>query len=99
MTNEDQKQTPPKPKARRGMPAIDPKKGFVVSADAAQALIAQGAADARPKQGPVALETSINRPVAVAAPSTGTVTIYQATPYPSAQTQAMSFPMVCRPVP
>lgn len=97
MTNEDRNQTPPKPKGRRGMPAIDPKKGFVISADAAQALIAKGAADARPKQGSVALKTSTNEPTAVVAPSTGTVASYQVTSYPSAQNQATSFPMVCRP--
>lgn len=99
MTNEDLKQTPPKPKARRGMPVIDPKKGLVVSADAAQALIAQGAADARPKQGPVGLETSISRPVATAAPSIGTVSVSPATSYPRAQTQPTSLSMVCQPVP
>lgn len=98
MTNEDRKQTPPKPKGRRGMPAIDPKKGFVVSADAAQALIAKGATDARPKQGSVALKTSITEPIAVAAPSTGSVAGYQATSHPSAQIQVTSLPMVCRPV-
>ena len=97
MTNEDRNQTPPKPKGRRGMPAIDPKKGFVISADAAQALIAKGAADARPKQSSLALKASTNDPTAVAAPSTGTVAGYQATSYPSAQTQATSFPMVCWP--
>lgn len=89
MTNEDRKQTPPKPKGRRGMPIIDPKKGFAVSADAAKALIAKGAADARPRQrqGSVALKTSTNPSVAVVAPSTGVVAGYQTAFYPTAEIQ------------
>ncbi|CAD6570319.1 MAG: hypothetical protein ASARMPREDX12_003450 [Alectoria sarmentosa] len=89
MTNEDRKQTPPKPKGRRGMPIIDPKKGFAVSADAAKALIAKGAADARPRQrqNSVALKTSTNPSVAVVAPSTGVVAGYQTAFYPTAEIQ------------
>ena len=41
------KKSPPKP--RRGKQIIDPKKGMVVSEAAAKALIANGAADRRPK--------------------------------------------------
>ena len=92
MNNEDQKQTPPKPKGRRGMPVIDPKKGFAVSAEAAKALIANGAADARPKQPAVVLGTSISKSAAGITPSTGAVS------YPSTQTQATSVPTVCRPL-
>lgn len=95
-TNEDRKQTPPKPKGRRGMPVIDPKKGFAVTANAAKALIAQGAADVRPGQDSGALKTSNNESVAVVAPSTGIVAGYQAAFYPSAGTQVASVPTVCR---
>ena len=96
MTNEERKQNPPKPKGRRGMPVIDPKKGFAVSADAAKALIAKGAADARPIQQTGVLETSTNKSIATIAPSTGVVADYQAAFYPSAGTQATSAPTVCR---
>lgn len=99
MSNEDRKQTPPKPKSRRGMPVIDVKKGFVVSADAARALIAKGAADARPVQRLGALETSANQPAAVIAPLTDAVAASQAHFRPSAGTEAMSVPTVCRPLP
>lgn len=95
MTNEGRKQSPPKPRGRRGMPVIDPKKGFAVSADAAKALIAKGAADARPRQGSVALRKLTNESVAVAAPSNGVLAGYQATLYPSAGTQVTSVPTVC----
>lgn len=96
MTTEDRKQTPPKPKGRRGMPVIDPKKGFAVSADAAKALIAKGAADARPRQDPVAIKASTNDSVAVVAPSTGVVAGYQAALYPSAGIQVTPVPFVRR---
>ena len=95
MTNEDRKQSPPKPKGRRGMPIIDPKKGFAVSADAAKALIARGAADARPRQGSLALKASANGSVAIAAPSTGVVAGYQAGFYPGTGAEVTSVPMVC----
>lgn len=98
MGNEDRKQTPPKPKGRRGMPVVDAKKGFVVSADAARALIAKGAADARPTQRPGALETSINQPAAVITPSTDAVAGSQVAFHPSAETRAISVPAVCRPL-
>ena len=94
--NEDQKQTPPKPKGRRGMPVIDPKKGFPVSEEAAKALIANGATDARPKQSAVVPETSINKSAADIAPSTGVIASHQSTSYPSTQTQAASVPTVCK---
>ena len=97
MTNEERKQTPPKPKGRRGMPVIDPKKGFAVSADAAKALIAKGAADARPIQQTGVLDMSTNKSVAIIAPSTGVGPGYQAALYPSAGTEATSAPTVCRP--
>lgn len=93
MTNEDRKQTPPKPKGRRGMPIIDPKKGFAVSEDAAKALIAKGATDARQRRGSVALKTSSSESATVIAPSTGVVAGYQAAFCPSAGT---SIPTVCR---
>ena len=96
MTNEERKQTPSKPKGRRGMPVIDPKKGFAVSADAAKALIAKGAADARPIQQTGVLEMATNKSVATIAPSTGVVADYQAAFYPSAGTQATAAPTVCR---
>ena len=99
MANEDRKQTPPKPKARRGMPVIDPKKGFAVSADAATALIAKGAADARPRQGSAALKTSTNQSIAGVAPSTGVVAGHQAALLPIDGTQVTSTPAVCRPLP
>ena len=98
MTNEDRKQTPPKPKGRRGMPVIDAKKGFVVSAEAAKALIAKGAADVRPRQQLGAPEASASKSAAVTAPSTGVVEGSQASFYPSAGTQATSIPTVCRPL-
>lgn len=98
MTNEERKQTPPKPKGRRGMPIIDPKKGFAVSADAAKALIAKGAADARPRQDSIALKTFTNELVAVAAPSSGIMAGSRATSYPSAVTQVTSVPTVFRPL-
>ena len=94
MGNEDRKQTPPKPKGRRGMPVIDPKKGFAVSADAAKALIAKGAADARPIQQPRALETSTNKPIF--APSTGVTAGYQAAFHHNAGNGATSIPTVCQ---
>ena len=93
--NEDLKQTPPKPKGRRGMPVIDPKKGFVVSADAAKALIAKGAADARPVPQRGALEMTTNKPTVVDDPSTGVLSGHQAACHPSAGTQASSVPIVC----
>lgn len=93
MTNEERKQTPPKPRGRRGMPVIDPKKGFAVSADAAKALIAKGAADARPRKDSIALQTSSDESIAIAAPSTGAAAGYQAV-YPSSRTQATSVPTV-----
>ena len=96
MTNEDRKQIPTKPKGRRVMPVIDPKKGFAVSADAAKALIAKGAADARPVQGSAAFGTSTNESVAVVAPSNSVVAGYQAALYPSAGTHVTSMPTVCR---
>ncbi len=95
MANEDGKQTPPKPKGRRGMPVVDPKKGFAVSAEAAKALIAKGAADARPRQDSGALTTSTNESVAVVAPSMGVVAGHQAAFYPSTN-QVTSVPTVCR---
>ena len=98
MSNEDRKQTPPKPKGRRGMPVIDAKKGFVVSADAARALIAKGAADARPIQRLGALETSANQPAALIAPSTGAAAGSQEAFRLRAGTLAMSVPTVCRPL-
>ena len=94
-TNEDLKQTPPKPKGRRGMPVIDPKKGFVVSAEAARALIAKGAADARPVSQPQVLETTTNKPAVAIAPSMSVVGGYQAASHPFARTQATSVPTVC----
>lgn len=97
MTNEDRKQSPPKPKGRRGMPVIDPKKGFIVSADAAEALIAKGAADARPRQDSVAPKLPNSESVAVVAPPTGLVAGYQAAFHPRAGSQVMSGLAVCRP--
>ena len=93
--NEDLKQTPPKPKGRRGMPVIDPRKGFVVSAQAAKALIAKGAADARPSSQTKVLDMPMNKPAAVDAPPLGVITGHQAALYPIAGTQATSFPTVC----
>lgn len=98
MTNEDRKQTPPKPKSRRGMPIIDPKKGFAVSADAAKTLIARGAADARQRQGSVALKTSTNESVAVIAPATGVMAGHQSALYPTDGTQVIPVSTVCRPL-
>lgn len=97
MTNEDRKQSPPKTKGRRGMPVIDPKKGFVVSADAAKALIAKGAIDARPRQGSVAPKMPKNESVAVVAPPTGVVAGSQTGFHHEAGTQITPVPMVCRP--
>ena len=91
--NEDLKQTPPKSRGRRGMPIIDPKKGFRVSEDAAKALIAKGAADARPRQGSVATKGSTSEP---GAPSTGVMAGYRAALYPGAGTQITPVPTVLR---
>ena len=96
--NEDLKQTPPKPKGRRGMLVIDPRKGFVVSAHAAKALIAKGAADARPLLQTGVLDTPMNKPAAVGAPPLGVITGHQAALHPSAGTQA-SVPTVCASLP
>ena len=96
--NEDRKQTPSKSKGRRGMPIIDAKKGLAVSAEAAKALIAKGAADARPRQQLRALESSANMPVAVTNPSTGFIAGHQTTFHLSAGTQAASIAKVWRPV-
>ena len=85
--NGDRKQTPPKPRGRRGMPIIDPKKGLAVSEDAANTLIAKGAADARPRQAPIALNKSTNETVTAN---------YGATSQPSAGTHVTSVPTVCR---
>ena len=97
VVHEDLKHTPPKTKGRRGVPVIDPKKGFAVSADAAQALIAKGAADARPRQQSVALGMSSNKPGAVTAPSPGTAG-HQAAFYPSTGTMVASVPTVRQPM-
>lgn len=91
--NGDQKQTPPKPRGRRGMPVIDPKKGLAVSEDAANTLIAKGAADARPRQDPIALNKSTNE---TAAMSADVAANHGATSQPSAVTQFTSIPTVCR---
>ena len=91
--NGDQKQTPPKPRSRRGMPIIDPKKGLVVSEDAANTLIAKGAADARPRQDPMTLNKSTNE---TATMSAGVATIHGATSQSSAVTQVTSVAIVCR---
>ena len=91
--NGDQKQTPPKPRGRRGMPIIDAKKGLVVSEDAANTLIAKGAADARPRQDPMAVNKSTNETASMLA---GVATNYGATSQPSAVTQVTSVPIVCR---
>ena len=93
--NEDLKQTPPKPKGRRGMPVIDPSKGFVVSAHAARALIAKGAADARPLSQTEVLDMHMNKPAAVDAPPMGVITGHQAALHPNAEAQATSVPTVC----
>lgn len=91
--NGDQKQTPPKPRSRRGMPIIDPKKGLVVSEDAANTLIAKGAADARPRQDPITLNKSTNE---TATMSADVAANHGATSQPSAVTQVTSVPIVCR---
>ena len=96
--NGDQKPTPPKPKGRRGMPVMDLKKGIPVSAEAAKALIANGAADVRPKQPAVVPDSSTTSFAAGIAPSTGVVAAYQATSNPSTQTTASSVPTVCKPL-
>ena len=93
--NEDLRQTPPKPKGRRGMPVIDPRKGFVVSAHAAQALIAKGAADARPSPQTEVLDIPMKKPAAVDAPRMGVITGHHAALQPSAGNQAKSVPTVC----
>ena len=93
--NQDLKQTPPKPKGRRGMAVIDPRKGFVVSEHAAKALIAKGAADARPATQTEVLDVPMNKPAAVDGPSMGVITGHQAALQPSAGTQATSVPTVC----
>ena len=89
------KQTPPKPKGRRGMPVIDPRKGFVVSAHAANALIAKGAADARPSSQTQVLNMPMNKPAAIDAPPLGVITDHQAALHPSAGAQATSVTTVC----
>ena len=96
MTNEDRKQTPPKPKGRRGMPLIDPKKGIAVSADAAKALIAKGAVDARPGKDISTLKISTSESIPLVAPSTGVVAGNQTAFYPSGGNPVTSAPMVCR---
>lgn len=93
--NQNLKQTPPKTKGRRGMPAIDPRKGFVVSEHAAKALIAKGAADARPSLQTEVLDMPKNSHAAVDAPFMGVNTGHQAALQPSAGTQATSVPTVC----
>ena len=99
--NGDQKQTPPKPtppkpRGRRGMPVMDLKKGIPVSADVAKALIANGAADVRPKQPAVVPNSSTTNSAAGIAPSTGVGAGYQASSNPSTQTTASSVPTVCK---
>ena len=77
------------------MPVIDPKKGFAVSADAARALIAKGAGDARPKQDSGALKATTKEPVAVAAPSNPVVADYRTVFYPNSRAPVTSVPTVC----
>ena len=96
MTNEDRKHSPPKPRGRRGMPVIGAKKGFAVSVNAAKALIAKGAADARPRQPSMAPETSKNVSAAEHFPSTSAIAGHQATSSASAGTLATSVPTVIR---
>ena len=91
--NGDQKQTPPKPRNRRGMPIIDPKKGIVVSEDAANTLIAKGAADVRPRQDPIILNKPTNE---TATMSADVAANRGATSQPSVVTQFTSVPIVCR---
>ncbi|KAM0803426.1 hypothetical protein BDR22DRAFT_886795 [Usnea florida] len=89
--NGDQKQTPPKPRARRGMPIIDPKKGLAVSEDAANTLIAKGAADARPRQDPITLNKPTNE---TAAMSADVAEKHGATSQPSTVTHFTSVPIL-----
>ena len=91
--NGDQKQTPPKPRGRRGMPIIDPKKGLAVSEDAANTLIAKGAADARPRPDPITLNKSTNETTAMSADVAAN---HGATSQVSAVTQFTSVPTVRR---
>ena len=94
-SKEDLKQTPPKPKGRRGMPVIDARKGFVVPAHAAKALIAKGAADARPLVQTEMSDTPMNKSAAVDVTPMGVTTANQAALHPKAGTQATSVPTVC----
>ena len=91
--NGDQKKTPPKPRSRRGLPVIDPKKGLVVSEDAANTLIAKGAADARPRLDPITLNKSTNETAAMSADIAAN---HEATSQPSTVTQFTSVPTVRR---
>ena len=75
------------------MPIIDPKKGLAVSEDAANTLIAKGAADARPRQDPITLNKPTNE---TAAMSADVAANHRATSQPSTVTQFTSVPTVSR---
>ena len=75
------------------MPIIDPKKGLAVSEDAANTLIAKGAADVRPRQNPIALNKPTNE---TAAMSADVAANHGATSQTSTVTQFTSVPTVSR---